>query len=65
VRFPWQKRADQERNHRLKDEERLEDVRNGWSEVHHVRAELHAAYGPNGWTGIAAKLFANRKESSH
>jgi hypothetical protein len=62
MRFPWQKRADEEHKKRLQAEARLKETTNSWGEIHHVRAELHAAHGPDGWTGIAAKLFSNHTE---
>ncbi len=58
--WPW-KRVKEERARREQDERRLAATEADWSKVHAARAELRAAYGPNGWTGIAEKLFSNRK----
>jgi len=58
----WWRRVREERARRVKDEERLAETQADWTKVHAVKAELHAAYGPNGWTGIAMKLFSHSKE---
>jgi hypothetical protein len=57
VRFPWT-RVKEERAKRLEDERKLRETQADWKHVNHVRRELRAAYGPNGWTGIANKLFS-------
>lgn len=61
MRFPWT-RVIEERVKREEEERKLAAAEQDWHRVNTVRRELRAAYGPNGWTGIAEKLFAERKD---
>jgi hypothetical protein len=62
VRFPWQRRADEERGHRMAAQERLASARADWVTVHAHAADLRREKNLNGWTGIVDALFADRKE---
>ena len=61
MKFPWTRIRD-ERTKREQAERDLAATEADWQHINVVRRELRAAYGPNGWTGIAAMLFASRKE---
>lgn len=64
MRFPWQRRADEERDHRMAAEERLAAARADWAVVHAHADELRHEKYLNGWTGIVDALFADRGGST-
>ena len=63
MRFPWQKRADDEARHREAAEQRLADVEADWPRVHSAVDELRTHRDLNGWTGIVRELFADTRRT--
>lgn len=61
MRFPWQKRTDEERRRREVDERRLAAVMSDWPDVIAHAERLQYERELNGWTGIAAALFSGQK----
>lgn len=61
MRFPWQRRADEEKVHRDDAEQRLADAEADWPRVYMHAASLRNERQLNGWTGIVDALFANRR----
>lgn len=63
MRFPWQQRADDEARHREAAEKRLADAEADWPRVHSAVEELRTHRNLNGWTDIAAALFADTRRT--
>ena len=59
MRFPWQRRADEERRHRVDAERRLAATRADWTKVRDHTAELRRQKDLNGWTTVVTALFAD------
>lgn len=64
MRFPWQRRADVEKDHRLAAEQQLAEARSDWVTVHTHVNQLRREQAMNGWTGIVATLFADNGKAS-
>lgn len=62
MRFPWQRRADEERGHRVLAEKRRDDAWADWAEVQHAHRLMRHQRELNGWTQIAVTVFAGAHE---
>lgn len=57
MRFPWQRRADAERTHRIHAEKRLDEVRRDWAPVGRQVAAIRKERQRNGWTDALETIF--------
>jgi hypothetical protein len=57
IRFPWQRRADVERAHRIHAEKRLDDVRRDWAPVGRQTAAIRKEAQRNDWTDTIVSIF--------
>lgn len=61
MRFPWQRRADEQEQHRLSAEKRLAEVRADWPKVQRHVEELRKQRELNGWTDTIIGIFGAPK----
>lgn len=61
MRFPWQRRADEAREHRIDAEQRLTNAVNDWPEVRRHAYALRHQRELNGWTGTIKSIFDSGK----
>jgi hypothetical protein len=61
MRFPWQHRAEKEHDLRLVAEQRLATARSNWPLVREHADSLRRERELNGWTGIVAALFEQKR----
>lgn len=64
MRFPWHHRAEKAKQERIDAGRRREEVEASWPQVYEARRNLAEQRRLNGWTGVAAALFADQKETS-
>lgn len=62
MRFPWQRRADEERRHRVLAEKRRDAAWADWAEVKYAHRELRHQKVMNGWTQITVAIAAGSRE---
>lgn len=61
MKFPWQRRADEEQRLRIQAEQRLAEVRADWPEVERHAAALRYEKELNGWTDAIVTIFGSPK----
>lgn len=59
-KFPWNRRADDEREKRIEAERRLAAVEADWEPVRRHRAAVHREIVLNDWTRTAKTIFGGR-----
>lgn len=57
MRFPWQRRADEEQQHRIVAEKRRDDANSDWPVVREHAARLRREKDLNGWTDTIVGIF--------
>lgn len=65
MRFPWQRRADEEQHHRVVAEQRLSDAQADWPDVRRHAALLRAEKDLNGWTDTIVSIFGAQRGPQH
>jgi hypothetical protein len=59
MRLPWQRRADEETEHRREVEQHLARIHGQWPRVHAAVAPLRRERILNGWTDHIVNIFAS------
>lgn len=65
MKFPWQRRADVARAHRVVAEKRLEDVRADWPHVRREASGIRRQRELNGWTETIVAIFGTPQQRRH
>jgi hypothetical protein len=64
MRLPWRKRADDERQHRMKAQKRLQEAQADWPRVHAEAKRLRdGKQSLDQWTAQANRIFADRRRT--
>jgi len=65
VKWPWTRRADEQRIHADRAEENLAQVRRAWPHTHQVAGALHRESSLNGFSGMVREIFGDQDPPSN